>query len=604
MVGIRRDDAIAPSTLDRTVSESEIVPVVRKFAAILAADVVGYGLLMGADEEGTLTRLKAHRRSLVDRKLSEYRGRIVKTTGDGMLVEFASALDAVCCAVDIQRGMAEKNAHLSPDKRIEFRVGVNIGDIIVSHSGDVFGNSVNVAVRLENIAEPGGICVSGRVKEDVEGKLDVLFEDAGEQRLKNIATRVRVYQVRIKGGTATQAPVVADKPSIAVLPFENLSEDPQQEYFADGMVEDITTALSRIRWLFVIARNSSFAYKGKAIDVKQVGRELGVRYVLEGSIRKSKNQVRITGQLIDASTGGQLWAGRSEGNLEDVFGLQDQITESVVGQIAPELERAEIDRAKRKPTERLDAYDYFLRGMANFHQQTNETNSEALRLFYKAIELDPDFALPHGLGGICYSRRKTRGWATNNAQELAEAERLARRAVELGRDDAVALYTAGFTLAHVVGDLDAGADLIDSALAIDPNSAGGWYYGGWVKIMLGEPEQAITYQARSMRLSPMDPLRGLMRTATGFAHLLAGRYDEAISWAQKACLDQPNFPVAWRLLASSSALSGRLDQGQKALARALQLDPQLDMSILSATFRRAEDFERYAEGLRLDGLSK
>jgi len=326
--------------------------------------------------------------------------------------------------------------------------------------------------------------------------------------------------------------------------------------------------------------------------------------VLEGSIRKSKNQVRITGQLIDASTGGQLWAGRSEGNLEDVFGLQDQITESVVGQIAPELERAEIDRAKRKPTERLDAYDYFLRGMANFHQQTNETNSEALRLFYKAIELDPDFALPHGLGGICYSRRKTRGWVTNNAQELAEAERLARRAVELGRDDAVALYTAGFTLAHVVGDLDAGADLIDSALAIDPNSAGGWYYGGWVKIMLGEPEQAITYQARSMRLSPMDPLRGLMRTATGFAHLLAGRYDEAISWAQKACLDQPNFPVAWRLLASSSALSGRLDQGQKALARALQLDPQLDMSILSATFRRAEDFERYAEGLRLAGLSQ
>ena len=442
------------------------------------------------------------------------------------------------------------------------------------------------------------------MKEDVEGKLDVLFEDAGEQRLKNIATRVRVYQVRINGGTATQAPVVADKPSIAVLPFENLSEDPRQEYFADGMVEDITTALSRIRWLFVIARNSSFVYKGKAIDVKQVGRELGVRYVLEGSIRKSKNQVRITGQLIDASTGGQLWAGRSEGNLEDVFGLQDQITESVVGQIAPELERAEIDRAKRKPTERLDAYDYFLRGMANFHQQTNETNSEALRLFYKAIELDPDFALPHGLGGICYSRRKTRGWATNNAQELAEAERLARRAVDLGRDDAVALYTAGFTLAHVVGDLDAGADLIDSALAIDPNSAGGWYYGGWVKIMLGEPEQAITYQARSMRLSPMDPLRGLMRTATGFAHLLAGRYDEAISWAQKACLDQPNFPVAWRLLASSSALSGRLDQGQKALARALQLDPQLDMSILSATFRRAEDFERYAEGLRLAGLSQ
>jgi TolB-like protein/class 3 adenylate cyclase len=582
------------------------VPVIRKLAAILSVDVVSHGLLMGGDEEGTLTRLKAHQRSIVDHKLREYDGRIVKTTGDGMLVEFASAPDAVCCAIDIQRDMAEKNADLSADKRIEFRMGINVGDIIISHSGDVLGNGVDVAVRLENIAEPGGICVSGRVKADVEGKLDVLFDDTGEQQLKNTAARVRVYRVRLKEITLREVPplVVADKPSIAVLPFENLSGDPRQEYFTDGMVDDITTALSRIRWLFVIARNSSFTYKGKAIDVKRVGRELGVRYVLEGSVRKSTNRVRITGQLIDASTGGQLWAGRAEGNLEDVFGLQDQLTESVVGQVAPELERAEIERAKRKPTEKLDAYDYFLRGMASFHQQTNETNSEALRLFYKAIELDPDFALPHGLGGICYSRRKTRGWATNDAQELAEAERLARRAVELGRDDAVALHTAGFTLAHVVGDLDAGANLIDAALAIDPNSAGGWYYGGWVKIMLGDPELAIAYQARSMRLSPMDPLRGLMRAATGFAHLLAGRYDEAISWAQRACLDQPNFPVAWRLLASSSALSGRLDQAQKALARAMQLDPGLKMSTLSATFRRTQDFERYAEGLRLAGLSK
>jgi adenylate cyclase len=244
--------------------------------------------------------------------------------------------------------------------------------------------------------------------------------------------------------------------------------------------------------------------------------------------------------------------------------------------------------------------------MANFHQQINETNSEALRLFHRAIELDPDFASPHGLGGICYCRRRVRGWATNRAQESADAERLARRAVELGRDDAVALYTGGFTLAQMVGDVDAGADLIDTALAIDPNSAGGWYYGGWVKFMLGEPEQAIAYQARSMRLSPIDPLRGLMRTATGFAHLLAGRYDEAMSWAQRACMDQPNFPLVWRLLASSSALSGRLDQAQKALARALQLDPGTDMSRLSQTitWRRAEDFERYAEGLRLAGLSK
>jgi TolB-like protein len=402
----------------------------------------------------------------------------------------------------------------------------------------------------------------------------------------------------------TDDSIVSDKPSIAVLPFDDLSEDPRQEYFVDGMVDGITTALSRIRWLLVIARDSSFTYKGKAIDIKQVGRELGVRYLLEGSVRKSTNRVRITGQLVDATTGGQLWAGRAEGNLEDVFGLQDQLTENVVGQVAPELERAEIERAKRKPTEKLDAYDYFLRGMANFHQQTNETNSEALQLFYKAIELDSDFASPHGLSGICYSRRKTRGWATNRAQELAEAERLARRAVELGRDDAVALYTAGFTLAHLVGDLEAGANLIDAALAIDPNSAAGWYYGGWVKILLGEPSAAIDYEARAMRLSPLDPLMGLMRTATGFAHFSSGRYDEAVWWAQKACLEQPNFPVAWRLLAASAALAGRLDQAQEARARALKLDPGFLISNLAdyATLRRPEDVDRYEEGLRLAGL--
>jgi len=583
------------------------VPVIRKVAAILSADVVGYSQLMGADEEGTLTQLKSYRRSLIDGKLNEHHGRIVKTTGDGMLVEFASVVEAVRCAVEIQNDVARGNAHLPPDKRIEFRIGINMGEIIISNSGDVFGHSVNVAARLESIAEPGGICVSGRVQEDVEGKLDVLFEDKGEQQLKNIARPIRVYRVRL-GGEQEPVPrfVTADKPSIAVLPFQNLSEDPTQEYFADGMVDDIITALSRMTWLLVISRNSSFTYKGKSVDVKQVGRELGVRYVLEGSVRKSTNRVRITGQLIDANTGGHLWAGRFEGDLQDVFGLQDQITESVVGQIAPTLERAEIERAKRKPTEKLDAYDHFLRGMANFHQQTNETNSEALRLFYSAIELDPNFALPYGLGGICYSRRKARGWATNHAEELVEAERLARRAIELGRDDAVALYTAGFTIAHVVGDLDAGANLIDAALAIDPNSAAGWYYGGWVKIMLGEPEQAIAYEARSMRLSPMDPLHGLMRAATGFAHLSAGRYDEAVSWAQKACLEQPTFTVAWRLLASSSALSGRLDQAQRAIARVLELDPGFEMSTLShyVTLRRPEDFARYVEGLRLAGLAE
>jgi len=348
----------------------------------------------------------------------------------------------------------------------------------------------------------------------------------------------------------TDEPIAFDKPSIAVLPFDDLSEDPRQEYFADGMVDDITAALSRIRWLVVIARNSSFTYKGRAIDVKQVGRELGVRYVLEGSVRKSTNRVRITGQLIDSSTGVQLWAGRAEGNLEDVFGLQDQLTENVVGQVAPELERAEIERAKRKPTENLDAYDYFLRGMANFHQQTNHMNNEALQLFYKAIGLDADFASPHGLSGICYTRRKTRGWATNHARELAEAERLARRAVQLGRDDAVALYTAGFTLAHLVGDLEVGANLIDAALAIDPNSAAGWYYGGWVKIMLGEPGAAIGYEARAMRLSPLGSAHGPHASRNGIWSFLERSLRRSNLVGSKGVFGATEFPgrleAAWR----------------------------------------------------------
>jgi len=340
----------------------------RKLTAILAADVAGYSRLMGTDEEGTLAQLKAHRRALVDPKIAEHRGRIVKTTGDGMLVEFASVVDALRCAVEVQRGMAERNAELPQDKRIEFRVGINVGDIIID-GDDIYGDGVNVAAPLENLAEPGGICVSARVQEDAAGKLEIAFENAGEQRLKNIERPVRIYHVRPSGSPASQRPSLPlpDKPSIAVLPFQNMSGDPEQEYFADGIVDEIITALSRFRSLFVIARNSSFTYKGKAVDVKQVGRELGVRYVLEGSVRKAANRVRITGQLVDAATGAHLWADRFEGGHEDIFDLQDRVTASVVGEIAPKVEQAEIERAQRKPTESLDAHDHYLRGMANLY---------------------------------------------------------------------------------------------------------------------------------------------------------------------------------------------------------------------------------------------
>jgi adenylate cyclase len=332
--------------------------VTRKLAAILAADVAGYSRLMGAEEEGTLERLKAHRRELIDPKIAEHRGRIVKTTGDGILIEFPSVVEAVSCAVEVQQDMAERNADVPEDKRITFRVGVNLGDIIID-GDEIYGDGVNIAARLEAIAEPGTVCISATGWEHARGKVPFGADDLGEHQLKNIDWPVRVF--RIASGapaTATRKPLpLPDKPSIAVLPFQNLSGDPEQEYFADGMAEDIISGLSRIGWLFVIARNSSFTYKGRTVDVKQVGRELGVRYVLEGSVRKAGSRVRITGQLVDAMTGGHIWADRFDGALEDVFDLQDRVTASVVGAIEPRLQRAEIQRAGRKPTESLDAYD-------------------------------------------------------------------------------------------------------------------------------------------------------------------------------------------------------------------------------------------------------
>ena len=395
-----------------------------------------------------------------------------------------------------------------------------------------------------------------------------------------------------------------DKPSIAVLPFQNLSGDPEQEYFADGMVEDIITALSRMRWLFVIARNSSFTYKGRAVDVKQVGRELGVRYVLEGSVRKAANRVRIAGQLIDASTGTHIWADRFDGTLGDVFDLQDQVTASVVGAMAPKLEQAEIERAKNKPTDSLDAYDFFLRGMANFNQRTREAVTEALRLFYKAIELDPNFASAHGMAAWCYGWRKINGWMSDRVQEVAETARLSRRAAELGPDDAVALSRGGHALAFVVGDLDRAAIFVDRALVLNPNLAGAWYGSGWVKIWLGEPDDAIRHLAQAMRLSPLDPQIITMQAGTAFAHLLAGRYDEALFWTDKALWEHTNYVTPLRLAAASSALAGRLAEAQKSMARLRELDPEFRVTHVKnwVPLRRPEDLARLEDGLRKAGL--
>src|SRR6516225_1335542 len=412
--------------------------VERRLAAILAADVAGYSRLMGTDEEGTLERLRALRRELLDPKIAERRGRLVKTTGDGLLVEFASVVDALRCAAEIQAAMAETNAGSPADKRIELRVGINVGDIVVE-DGDIFGDGVNVAARLEGLAEPGGICVSARVQEDAAGRLDLAFEDIGEQQLKNIARPVRAYRVATATGSATTRPSanppLPDKPSIAVLPFQNMSGDPEQEYFVDGMVEEIITALSRVRWLFVIARNSTFTYKGRAVDLKKVGRELGVRYVLEGSVRKAGQRVRITAQLIDALTGTHLWADHFDGSLEDVFELQDKVAISVAGVIEPALQAAEIRRSSDRPTSDLTAYDLYLRALANWPWTAREQMAKALDLFEQAIARDPHFAPALAHAAVCHARRRLDGYTEDPQTTQRQAARLAEQALALAGDD-------------------------------------------------------------------------------------------------------------------------------------------------------------------------
>jgi adenylate cyclase len=577
----------------------------RRLAAILAADVVGYSRLMEADEAGTLAALKTRRKQVLEPLVAKHQGRVFKVTGDGVLVEFASAVNAAQCAVELQQAMAAANEGQADDRQIVLRIGVNLGDVMVEGS-DLYGDGVNIAARLEGIAEPGGILVSGTAHDHVASKVKVSFEDMGTQTLKNIAQPVRAYRVRdMPAASVLGLKPVSDKPSIAVLPFTNMSGDPEQEYFADGIVEEIITALSRMRWLTVIARNSSFTYKGRSVDVKQIGRELGVRYVLEGSVRKAIDKVRIVGQLIDTSTGAHLWADKFEGRLEDIFDLQDQVTASVVGAIAPRLEVAEIERAKRKPTASLDAYDYYLRGLALVNRVTEEANNEALQLFTKAIELDPDFALAHARAAQCYVLRRANGWMVDRAQETAEAVRLARRAVDLGRDDAVALSYGGHVLGYVAGELDDCAAFVERALVLNPNLAAAWGYSGWVKMCLGELDTAIEHEARAMRLSPLEPRIFVWQSYTAQAHMQAGRYDAAAAWAEKALREQEDYANPRRIAAASYALAGRLAEARKHMARLRQLDPTLRISNLGDRLpphRRPEHRANYVEGLRKAGL--
>ena len=587
----------------------------RRLAAVLAADVAGYSRLIGNDEEGTIGTLQAHRAELFEPKITQHRGRLVKTTGDGLLVEFPSVVDALRCAVEVQREMTRRNEGVAEDRCIAFRIGIHVGDI-VAEQDDIFGDGVNIAARLEALAEPSGICVSARVQEDAEGRLDIGFVDDGEQRLKNIARPIRVYRIRLDGTAAEPAPaavapaappvVRTDVASIVVLPFQNLSTDPEQDFFADGIVDDIITALSRFRNLFVIARNSSFTYKGRATDVKQIGRDLNVRYVLEGSVRKAGNRVRISGQLVDATTAGHLWADRFEGELEDIFELQDRVSGSVVGALATEVRQAEIKRAFRRPTESLDAHMLNMRAAHSFHTWSKKGVDEALRLSLSAIELDPGYSSPYGLALSCYALRKAAGWMSDPAREAAETRRLSDEVSLVGRDDFFALSSSGFALAMVLGELETGAGLIDEALALNPNGVLARAQAGYVRVWLGEPEVAIHHLQRAMTLSPVDSLMFSMQTGMAFAHFLAERDDEALAWAEKALQRNPIVTPAIRIAAASAAMLGRATDATKYLSLLGQLDPGLRLSNLHerVNLRRPQDRARLAEGLRRAGLAE
>jgi adenylate cyclase len=579
----------------------------RRLAAILAADVVGYSRLMAADEVGTLAALKARRREVIEPLVAKHHGRIFKTTGDGALVEFASAVNAVQCAVDLQQSMAAVNAGQPDDRQIILRVGVNLGDVMVE-GPDLYGDGVNIAARLEGQADPGCVLISGITYDYVRNKLKAEFDDLGTLSLKNIAEPIRVYRVAGTPAVANAAAkTLADKPSIAVLPFTNMSDDPEQEYFSDGITEDIISALSRLHWLFVIARNSSFVFKGRSIDMKQAGQQLGVRYLLEGSVRKANKRVRITSQLIDTATGAHIWADRLDGALSNVFELQDQVTESVVGAIEPALRHAEIARAVAKPTESIDAYDLFLRASSCHNTYTLKGSQEALRLLERALAIDPNYALAYGLAAYCHMRQWTAGWIpVDSPGTIGESVRLARLAAKIGPDDPEALWMSGFSIAMMDGDFDEALVLIKRSLMLNPNSAKAWMASGFVRAYGGDGAAAIGDLQRATRLSPLDPWSFLVSHANTIAYLGTGDVDKAAYWADRTVHEAPYFIPGLRTKAALCGMLGQPEEGQKYIQRLLAVTPDATIAVLRRLLLRLIKskalVERMIDGLRKAGL--
>jgi len=585
--------------------------VERRLAAVLAADVAGYSRLMGRDEEGTLGQLKSFRKTLVDPAIATHRGRIVKTTGDGMLVEFASAVDAARCAAEIQQEMARHNAEISPELRIEFRIGIHVGDIIIDDN-DIFGDGVNIAARLEGIAEPGGVCISDDAHRQIRGKTDVIFDDIGEQTLKNIAEPMRAWHIRLANEASAmrsspaavrvQDLALPDKPSIVVLPFDNMSDDPGQDYLADGIVEAITAALSCIRSFFVIARSSAFTYKGRATNARDIGRELGVAYLLEGSVQKAGNRLRIIVQLIETEGGAHVWSSRFDGAVEDFFDLEDRITEQVAGALQPSIRIAEIERSRRKRPQDLGSYDYTMRAMPHVWALEKEESAKALELLEKALTIDPEYPLALSLAGWCHAQRSVYNWAEDISESQASARSLAERAAEMSGDDPVILAVLG-AVHTFVRNFGTARVLLERAVTLDPNAAWALSRLGWLENYADQPQKAIGNFERALRLSPIDPMNFNNYVGLGSAHEIAQEYDKAAAFYRRAIEERPNAYWIYRNLASSLSGAGRIEEAKQAFAEMMRSYPGLTIS----KFKQAMVFSpaplnRMAENLRTLGL--
>jgi len=579
--------------------------VQRRLAAIVSADVVGYSRMMGEDEAGTLARLKVLRAEFLHPKVAEYGGRIVKTTGDGTLIEFGSAVDAVLLALDVQRGMAERNADLPEGRQIRLRLGINVGDIIID-GDDIHGDGVNIAARLEALAEPGGICISATVHDYVRGRLDVAFDDLGSQQVKNIADPLRVFAIRVDGIAAgpvdrTDPARAPQRPAIAVLPFNNLSGDPEQEVFADGLTEDLITALSYWRSFSVIARNSTFAYKGKSPDIREVAAHLGVRYVLEGSVRRAGDRIRITAQLIDGESGNHVWAERYDRNLTDFFDLQDEITQRIAAKVEPAFASAEQRRVRKRPAAGLASWEWYQRGVSAMYELTGDDNSRARECFKQAIEIDPTDSAPYSAMAFCHFRRIVDAYSDEREEELANVMRYARQAVALDDSDAFAHFVLGAGHAYL-GQHDRAIAEGHRAVELNPNHAAARMGLGVRLSYNGEPQEGLRHLELAVRLNPDGPHIELRLFNLAEAHLNNRDYEKAVEWAQKSIGRRDDFPLPYLVLASALGHLGRIAEAETALTTALRLRPQVFANRKYSTlYRRHEDAEHILEGFRKAG---